>query len=67
MLIGPSGLGLVTDPELIDAAAEIGVLLLLFTIGIEFSLDKLQKIQRLIFVGGGIQVGLTTALVGQCA
>lgn len=67
VLIGPSGLGLVTDPELIDAAAEIGVLLLLFTIGIEFSLDKLQKIQRLIFVGGGIQVGLTTALVaGAC-
>ena len=31
VLIGPSGLGLVTDPELIDAAAEIGVLLLLFT------------------------------------
>ncbi len=67
VLIGPSGLGLVTDPELIDAAAEIGVLLLLFTIGIEFSLDKLQKIQRLIFVGGGIQVGLTTAVVaGLC-
>ncbi|WP_420455278.1 cation:proton antiporter [Rubrivirga sp.] len=67
VLIGPSGLGLVTDPELIDAAAEIGVLLLLFTIGIEFSLDKLQKIQRLIFVGGGIQVGLTTLLVaGLC-
>ena len=68
VLIGPSGLGLVQDPELIDAAAEVGVLLLLFTIGIEFSLDKLaQKIQRLIFVGGGIQVGLTTAVVaGLC-
>ena len=67
VLIGPSGLGVVTDPELIDAAAEIGVLLLLFTIGIEFSLDKLQRIQRLIFVGGGLQVGLTTALVaGLC-
>ena len=67
VLIGPSGLGLVTDPELIDAAAEVGVLLLLFTIGIEFSLDKLQKIQRLIFVGGGLQVGLTTLIVaGAC-
>ena len=61
--IGPNALGLVTDQALIDAAAEIGVLLLLFTIGIEFSLDKLAKIQRLIFVGGGIQVGLTTAIV----
>ncbi|MEM0963472.1 MAG: cation:proton antiporter [Bacteroidota bacterium] len=67
VLIGPSSLGLVTDQELIDAAAEVGVLLLLFTIGIEFSLDKLQKIQRLIFVGGGIQVGLTTVVVaGLC-
>ncbi len=67
VLIGPSGLGLVRDPELIDAAAEIGVLLLLFTIGIEFSLEKLARIKRLIFLGGGLQVGLTTALVaGLC-
>ena len=67
VLIGPSGLGLVRDPELIDAAAEVGVLLLLFTIGIEFSLDKLARIKRLIFLGGGAQVGLTTALVaGLC-
>ena len=55
--------GLVTDMELIDAVAEIGVILLLFTIGIEFSLDNLMRIQRLIFVGGGLQVGLTIALV----
>ena len=55
--------GLVTDMELIDAVAEIGVILLLFTIGIEFSLDNLMRIQRLIFVGGGLQVGVTIALV----
>ncbi|MGB3542949.1 cation:proton antiporter, partial [Rubrivirga sp.] len=67
VVIGPSALGLVTDQELIDAAAEVGVLLLLFTIGIEFSLDKLARIKRLIFVGGGLQVGLTTGLVaGLC-
>ena len=67
VLIGPSGLSLVDDPELIDAAAEVGVLLLLFTIGIEFSLDKLARIKTLIFVGGGVQVGLTTAVVaGLC-
>ncbi len=67
VVIGPSALGLVTDQELIDAAAEVGVLLLLFTIGIEFSLDKLARIKSLIFIGGGIQVGLTTALVaGLC-
>ena len=36
--IGPNALGLVSDPHLVEVAAEIGVILLLFTIGIEFSL-----------------------------
>ncbi len=62
-LIGPQVLGLVQDRELIEAAAEVGVVLLLFTIGIEFSLEKLARIQRLIFVGGGLQVGLVVAAV----
>ncbi|MCX7782165.1 MAG: cation:proton antiporter [Meiothermus sp.] len=63
LAIGPGGLGLVRDPELINAAAEIGVVLLLFTIGIEFSLERLGRIARLVFVGGGLQVGLTATLV----
>ena len=63
VLIGPNALGLVQDQELIDAAAEIGVILLLFTIGIEFSLEKLARIKRLIFLGGGLQVGVTVAVV----
>lgn len=63
VIIGPNQLGLVKDIELVDATAEIGVLLLLFTIGIEFSLEKLAKIRRLIVGGGGLQVGLTTAAV----
>ena len=44
-VIGPHALGLVKDPELVNQAAEIGVILLLFTIGIEFSLDKLAQSQ----------------------
>ena len=67
VLIGPNALGLVKDQQLVDATAEIGVILLLFTIGIEFSLEKLAKIQKLIFGGGTMQVGLciaaTTALL----
>ena len=55
--------GLVDNPELIDAVAEVGVILLLFTIGIEFSLDNLMRIRRLLFVGGGVQVGLVTLIV----
>lgn len=63
VVIGPSVLHLVKNKELVDQAAEIGVILLLFMIGIEFSLEKLAEIKKLIFVGGGLQVGLATALV----
>lgn len=62
VLIGPNALGLVHNQALIDQAAEVGVILLLFTIGIEFSLEKLARIQRLIFGGGGLQVALTSSL-----
>ena len=60
VLIGPNGFRLVQDRALVDAAAEVGVVLLLFTIGIEFSLERLARIKRLIFGGGGLQVGLAT-------
>lgn len=61
VLIGPNALGFVKDQALVDATAEIGVILLLFTIGIEFSLEKLARIQKLIFGGGTMQVGLSIA------
>ncbi len=59
VVIGPNALGIVSDQTLVDATAEIGVILLLFTVGIEFSLEKLARIQRLIFGGGILQVGLS--------
>lgn len=62
VLIGPNALALVENRELIDAMAEVGVILLLFTIGVEFSLKKLALIRRFILLGGGLQVGLTTLL-----
>ena len=61
--IGPSALGLVRDQALVDAVAEVGVILLLFTIGIEFSFEKLARIKKLIFGGGSLQVVLTTLAV----
>jgi monovalent cation:H+ antiporter-2, CPA2 family len=61
--IGPHALALVDDPALVDAAAEVGVILLLFTIGIEFSLDRLARIKMLIFGGGGLQVALSSLAV----
>ena len=63
VLIGPAQLGVVQRQETVEAAAEIGVILLLFTIGIEFSLERLARIRRWILVGGGLQVGVTCGLV----
>lgn len=59
ILIGPYGLGLIKEIEAIEILAEIGVVLLLFTIGLEFSIRRLREMQRLVFVGGGLQVLLT--------
>ncbi|WP_300391360.1 cation:proton antiporter, partial [uncultured Nocardioides sp.] len=60
VLIGPAQLGLVSSTEAVDAAAEIGVILLLFTIGIEFSLERLARVWRWVVFGGGSQVVLAT-------
>lgn len=59
MLIGPHGLGLIKDIHEIELLAEIGVILLLFVIGIEFSLAHLMKMKKIIIRGGGSQVILT--------
>ncbi len=58
-LVGPAGLGLVQDTPGIIAIAEIGVVLLLFSVGLEFSLSRLKRIGRLVAIGGSLQVGLT--------
>src|SRR5918998_272844 len=63
VLIGPHALGLIEDVEAIEVLAEIGVALLLFTIGLEFSLRRLFEMRRLVLLGGGLQVIVTTLLV----
>ena len=62
-LIGPHGLNLVSDLEQVRVLAEIGVVLLLFTIGIEFSLAHLTALRSTLLVGGSLQVAGTLALV----
>ncbi len=57
--IGPYGLGFVKELEGIELLAEIGVMLLLFTIGLEFSIRKLKEMKSLVLIGGGLQVGIT--------
>lgn len=56
VLSGPGVLGLVRHSESIDALAEIGVALLLFGVGSEFSLEKLRRLVGFLVVGGGVQV-----------
>ncbi len=63
VITGPHGLGLVPDTHSIEILAEIGVILLLFIIGMEFSLKSLALIKRTVFIGGMTQVLLTIMLV----
>jgi monovalent cation:H+ antiporter-2, CPA2 family len=60
-VVGPSGLGLLQDMHRIQTLAELGVVLLLFGIGLEFSLERLRQIAKLVTIGGSLQVGLTIA------
>ncbi len=62
MLAGPHALGLIKSVDEIEFLAEFGVVLLLFTIGIEFSLKNLIKSRKLVLLGGGLQVVLTTGI-----
>lgn len=65
MLLGPHGLGLVSAVHEVEQLAEIGVILLLFTIGLEFSLADLLRMRRVVLLGGSIQVlGVTAAVAG---
>jgi CPA2 family monovalent cation:H+ antiporter-2 len=61
VVIGPYGLGLIKDAQAVESLAEIGVVLLLFTIGLEFSLRRMMEMKRLVMWGGGLQVLLTIA------
>lgn len=63
VIIGPSALALVPDQEFVNILAEIGIILLLFTVGIEFSLEKLNRIRNAIFIGGSLQLIITIGVV----
>lgn len=61
ILCGPSMLGIVSDIHSVDVMAELGVALLLFTIGMELSGDALARLKKPVFLGGSLQIGLTIA------
>jgi CPA2 family monovalent cation:H+ antiporter-2 len=62
IIAGPHLLSLVSEGHRIELLAEIGVVLLLFTIGMEFSLQHLLKIRKIVFLGGLIQVTATAGV-----
>ncbi|HRI65139.1 MAG TPA: cation:proton antiporter [Polyangium sp.] len=66
-LVGPFGLQFVRSIHAIEMLAEIGVVLLLFTIGLEFSFTRLRSIFRQVAMGGLVQVGLTIAVIASIA
>jgi len=61
-LIGPYGLGWAGEAEAIKLLAELGVALLLFSLGVEFSVDKLIQLRHYVLRAGIAQVGLTTLI-----
>ena len=63
VVVGPYALGLIKDTHQVEQMAEYGVVLLLFTIGIEFSLKELMRIRHMVLLGGGLQLLLTIAAV----
>src|SRR4030066_1658899 len=63
VIVGPHGAHLISDVKDVELFAEIGVILLIFTIGLEFSLKNLLKLRRSIFGGGLIQIVLTIVVV----
>lgn len=61
-ILGPSATGLVSSLDEFTFVAEFGVVFLLFTLGLEFSLDRLISLKRAVFLLGGIQVLVCTSV-----
>src|SRR4029079_11306136 len=62
IIIGPATPGFVADVELSQQLAEIGVMLLMFGVGLHFSLDDLLAVRRIALPGALAQIGVATAL-----
>jgi monovalent cation:proton antiporter-2 (CPA2) family protein len=65
--VGPSGLSLIADPEVVTGVAELGVVLLLFIVGLELKISQLLSMRKDIFALGLAQVALTAAVLAAIA
>src|SRR6202046_1955213 len=64
MLLGPHALALIVDNDTTRLLADFGVVFLVFTLGLEFSLPRLVAMRWEVLGGGGARVPITTAIVG---
>ena len=62
ILIGPSTPGFIADPQIAAQLAEIGVMLLMFGVGLHFSLDDLLSVKRIALPGALVQIIVATAM-----
>lgn len=62
VLIGPQGLGILSNSEHIRILAELGVVLLMLTIGLEFSVERLRGMQNIAVIGGTLQIFISIAV-----
>ncbi len=62
VIIGPHGLRILSDSEHIRMLAELGVVLLMLTIGLEFSVERLRGMQHIAVIGGSLQILVSIAL-----
>ena len=60
---GPAGIGIVKTQDDVEMLAEMGIVLLLFTVGLEFSLTEIRRIWRKVLIGGTLQVALTALVI----
>ena len=67
MIIGPSSLALIADVETIGVVGELGVVMLLFSIGLELSIRRLKLMRWEVFGLGGAQFVLTALIIGGVA
>ncbi|MBN1688637.1 MAG: cation:proton antiporter [Candidatus Omnitrophica bacterium] len=60
--VGPGGFGILSDVDRIHQLAELGVVLLMLTIGLEFSFDRLKGLRRVAILGGSLQILLSLGI-----
>jgi len=69
VVVGPHTPGLFASPEVVHSVANLGVALLMFAVGVHFSLEDLKAVRRTALVGGGLQIAGTIVLgviIGLC-